>query len=272
MRTSLILLALGLIACDGGTNTTADETTASSADIGEVLATVGDMPVGSVEFELAASRVSPEDGKTLSLEERKDILDRLVNDKVLYLEALRRGLDRDPKVQKVMVNTLLRDEVYANVRNSDFSDEELRAYYESNKDDFVVPEKVQVKRILIRVTDDRPADEARTIAEGIRAEIAADPKALFKDAATKHSEDPYRRRGGDVGFVSAEGKPGLLRAWAADPARWGGPGAAAPGASDRAPTRRGPARASPRHRRPRRARRALGRSDAPARRGPRRGS
>ena len=209
MRTSLILLALGLIACDGGTNTTADETTASSADIGEVLATVGDMPVGSVEFELAASRVSPEDGKTLSLEERKDILDRLVNDKVLYLEALRRGLDRDPKVQKVMVNTLLRDEVYANVRNSDFSDEELRAYYESNKDDFVVPEKVQVKRILIRVTDDRPADEARTIAEGIRAEIAADPKALFKDAATKHSEDPYRRRGGDVGFVSAEGKPGL---------------------------------------------------------------
>jgi hypothetical protein len=27
--------------------------------------------------------------------------------------------------------------------------------------------------------------------------------------ATQHSEDPYRRRGGDVGFVAQAGKPGL---------------------------------------------------------------
>jgi len=209
MRSCWILLALGLFACDGGNSASTDGTTAADEDIGEILATVDGMPVGSEEFETAASRVSPEDGKELSLEERREVLDRLVNDKVLYVEALRRGLDKDPKVQKVMVNTLLRDEVYANVRNSDFSDEELRAYYEANKEDFVVPEKVQIKRVLIRITDDRDAEAARTLCEDVRGQLAPEPKTLFKDIATKYSEDPYRRRGGDVGFVSVDGKPGL---------------------------------------------------------------
>ncbi|MCP4810623.1 MAG: hypothetical protein GY913_33200 [Proteobacteria bacterium] len=211
MRTSILLL-LGLVACDGGgettTTTTTPETTAE-ANVGVVLATVNGMAVGSVEFESAASRVTPADGASLSMEERKEVLDRLVDDKILYQEALRKKLDLDPKVQKVMVNTLLRDEVYANVRNSDFSDAELEAYYEANKEDFVVPEKVQIKRILIRVTDERSSDEAKAIANSVRADLAGDPAGRFKDAATEYSEDPYRRRGGDVGFVSRDGKPGL---------------------------------------------------------------
>ncbi len=215
MRSILLVTALlgGLVACEGGSS---DGSTTPSAqggnnaqDIGEVLATVNGLSVGSIEFQTAAARATPADGKELSLEERREVLDRLIDDKVLYQEALRQGLDQDPKVQKVMVNTLLREEVYANVRNSDFTDEELQAYYETNKEEFVVPEKVQVKRILVRRTDDRPIDEAMAEAARIRGEIAADPATRFKDAATQYSEDPYRRRGGDVGFVSSEGKPGL---------------------------------------------------------------
>lgn len=211
MRTSILLL-LGLVACDGGgetTTTTTPNTASAEADVGEVLATVNGMAVGSVEFESAASRVTPADGKSLSIDERKEVLDRLLDDKVLYQEALRQGLDKDPKVQKVMVNTLLRDEVYANVRNSDFSDAELEAYYQAHMEEFVVPEKVQIKRILIRVTDERSSEEAKAIADSVRADLAGDPAGRFKDVATEHSEDPYRRRGGDVGFVSREGKPGL---------------------------------------------------------------
>ena len=212
MRTSILLL-LGLVACDGGdaTSTTTNNTPseAPAAELGEVLATVNGMSVGSVEFEAAASRVTPADGKSLSLDERKEVLDRLVDDKILYQEALRRGLDKDPKVQKVMVNTLLRDEVYANVKNSDFTDAELEAYYQTHVEEFVVPEKVQIKRILIRVTDERSSEEAKAIADSVRADLAGDPAGRFKDAATEHSEDPYRRRGGDVGFVSRDGKPGL---------------------------------------------------------------
>jgi parvulin-like peptidyl-prolyl isomerase len=71
-----------------------------------------------------------------------------------------------------------------------------------------VPEKVQIKRILVKVTDARPDDAAKKEAERLRAEVAKNPDS-FKDVAAASSEDPYKRRGGDVGFVPREGKPGL---------------------------------------------------------------
>ena len=74
--------------------------------------------------------------------------------------------------------------------------------------EFVVPEKVQIKRILVKVTDDRPDDAAKAEAARILGELQGDV-SQFKELASKHSEDPYKRRGGDVGFVPKDGKPGL---------------------------------------------------------------
>jgi hypothetical protein len=41
--------------------------------------------------------------------------------------------------------------------------------------------------------------------------VAKSPDS-FKDVAARSSEDPYKRRGGDVGFVAKDGKPGLDQA------------------------------------------------------------
>ena len=49
------------------------------------------------------------------------------------------------------------------------------------------------------------------IAKEVHGKLKGDP-SKFKDLAAKHSEDPYRRRGGDVGFVPRSGKPGLAQA------------------------------------------------------------
>jgi parvulin-like peptidyl-prolyl isomerase len=198
-------------ASDGGSKAKKSKTKVSSGDAVEpveVIATVGGVPITKSEFEQVAARKTPEDGKSLSAAEKQEVLDKLVEEKILYLKALDNGLDEDPKVQKVMVNTLLREEVYSKVRNSDFADDELRAYYEEHKDEFVVPEKVQIKRILIRTTDERPAPAARAEAERLRKEVVSDP-TNFKELATKFSEGPYKRRGGDLGFVSDDGKPGV---------------------------------------------------------------
>lgn len=214
LRALPVLLLASLLACDGG-GPKGDATTpgtaggtASAVDIGETIAQVNGVRVGSKEFQEAAARKTPEAGDKLSAAERQAVLDQLIEEKLLYKAALDRGLDKDPKVQKVMVNTLLREVVYANVSNSDFTDEMLQAYYEKNKEEFVVPEKVQARRILIKVSDSRPDAAAKAEADRIRAEVVKNPDS-FKDLAAQFSEDPYRRRGGDLGFIAATGKPGL---------------------------------------------------------------
>jgi parvulin-like peptidyl-prolyl isomerase len=224
----LVFPMLSFIACGGGTVSTPDEDApassanpsskpastgdaagevADAADSAEVVATVGGLPISSSEFQQAAARRQTGEGAEGS-ESKTDVLDRLVAEKLLYLKAIELGLERDPKVQKVMINTLLRDKVYSTVRNSDFPETELQTYYQDHKDEFVIPEKVQVKRILIRVTPERTEAEARSETERIRTEITAD-SARFRELASEYSEGPYKRRGGDIGFVAREGKPGL---------------------------------------------------------------
>jgi parvulin-like peptidyl-prolyl isomerase len=107
-----------------------------------------------------------------------------------------------------MINALLREEVYSQVRNSDFSDVELQIYFDEYSSEFTIPEKVQFSRILIKVTTDRPDADAKSESERIYNELKKNP-SKFREVATKVSEGPYRRRGGDVGFVPRDGKPGL---------------------------------------------------------------
>lgn len=212
LRTGSVLVFaafMAVVGCDGGEKAGGGATTTeAAADIGEVLATVNGVQIGSKEFEQAAARKTPANGESLSVEEKKEVLDGLIDEKLLYAEALRKGLDKDPKVQKVMVNTLVREEVFNTLKNSDFPDDVLQKYYDEHKSEFVVPEKVQVKRILIKVTPERPDADAKKLAEQLRAQVSGNPDS-FKDVAAQNSEDPYKRRGGDVGFVSKEGKPGL---------------------------------------------------------------
>lgn len=222
MRSTLVLISLMVLGtlsfgCNNASTTEKKATPAAGAattaeEVGEVLAEVNGKTIGSKEFEKAAARTVPAEGDSLSEKEKKEILDRLVAEKVLYQEALKQGIDKDPKVQKVMENTLLRNEVYSKVRNSDFSDELLEKYFNEHQSEFVVPEKVQIKTILVRITDERPDAAAKAEADRLRKMVADNPKDSFKDVASKYSEGPYRRRGGDVGFISKEGKPGLEQA------------------------------------------------------------
>ena len=188
--------------------TTSEVPPAASEDIGEVIAQVNGVSIGSKDFERTASRKIPANGKSLSETERKEIIEQLVDEELLYQTAYTRKLYRDPKVKKVMMNALLRQEVYAVVKGADINEEELKKYYEEHKDDFTIPEKVQFSRILIKIKADRDEATAQSTADRVYAQLKND-KSRFKDIAEKTSEGPYSRRGGDVGFVSVKGKPGL---------------------------------------------------------------
>ena len=215
---ALSLLAL-LVGCGGETDPTSDEIVGVSgspdsvhdaivhAD-GDLIATVGAGGVAIDDFTGAAIRTAPADGAALTGEERREVLDQLITEEALWQEAAKKGLYRDPKVRKIMVNLLLREEIYSNVNASDFSEEEMLRYYEEHRDEFVVPEKIQVKRIFLRVSDRRDLDEAMSQAVAIRKQIVAAPDR-FKELAAEFSEDPYKRRGGDLGYISRDGKPGI---------------------------------------------------------------
>lgn len=224
--------SLALPACsggsDGGATTTpiADGETLKTASpptmpkpevIGETLATVNGMPVGTKEFDALALR-SKGRQNDLDAAARQEVMDRLVEEKLLYQAALAQGIDKDPKIQKMMVNTLLKQEVYASVRTSDISEDDLRAYFTEHQDEFVVPEKVQIKRIVVepeRGKDQAPADAseaawaaAQSRVEELRTQVLA-KKSDFRKIAQEHSAGAYARRGGDLGFVTDQGKPGI---------------------------------------------------------------
>jgi parvulin-like peptidyl-prolyl isomerase len=177
-------------------------------DVGEVLAMVGDGKIGSNAFITSASRRAPEDGKAFSVDEKRQVLEELISEEALWQESVQRGFYRDPKVRKMMVNLLLREEVYANVRASDFTQEQMKTYFDEHLEEFTVPEKVQVKRIFLQVGEERTQEEANTLAAKLKKDLTARPDS-FKDLAAEHSDDPYKRRGGDLGYLSKDGKPGI---------------------------------------------------------------
>jgi peptidyl-prolyl cis-trans isomerase C len=181
----------------------------SGEPAGRVVATVGDGFVTEADFAAAASRVQPA-GAEISPEERKEVLDKLVTEEILFQQATAKGLYRDPKVRKIMVNLLLREEVYDDVRTSDISVEELEAFYNEHKDEFTVPEKIQIKRIFLKFGGEsgRTEEDALALGKELSGKIKKDPTA-FKDLAEQHSDDPYKRRGGDLGYVARDGKPGI---------------------------------------------------------------
>jgi parvulin-like peptidyl-prolyl isomerase len=179
----------------------------TSEPSGRVVATVGNGFVTEAEFAEAASHaITP--GQTLTPEMRAEVLDELVDDEVLFQKALDQGLYRDEKVRKILINLLLREEVYASLQDEDIPVTELEAYYEAHRDEFIVPEKVQIKRIFIRTGDDRSDDVAKELASDLHTKLTKDP-SRFSDLAHEYSDDAYKRRGGDVGYVAREGKAGV---------------------------------------------------------------
>src|SRR5207244_10160009 len=83
------------------------------------------------------------------------------------------------------------------------TDEEIRSYYETNKEDFRRPAGAHLRHILIRLPEDAtPAQEAE--AQKKAAEVLKELKAGgdFAQLAQKYSDDPSAARGGDIGTIA----------------------------------------------------------------------
>lgn len=88
------------------------------------------------------------------------------------------------------------------IKNPRVPDEEIRKYYEKNKEDFRRKEYIKASHILIVVKEDAEAEEktkAMAKMERIRKEILEGRD--FAEAAKEYSEDGKASVGGDLGYI-----------------------------------------------------------------------
>src|SRR5437870_7239190 len=146
-------------------------------------------------------------------------LETYLRKRLMIQEALKAGFDKRPDVQadfeaakeSALFDRYVRDVVAAPIVTS----AEIRQYYDQHPDDFLTPEQVKVRHIVIGPRA-RNKEEAQIAIEQIAAQLHAQNAAVkstdpvvaaqirarnFAELARKYSQDGSAESGGDLGWV-----------------------------------------------------------------------
>jgi peptidyl-prolyl cis-trans isomerase C len=195
-RTRFLVAILILSACRGKPAT--DSKGAAAAQV--VLAQVDDIVITDADLKEVLARYANQPfvlARYSSIEKKKELLDSLVRYDVLAVEARKRGYERDPEVQRVakdkMVKLFTQQEIVDKVKLSDVPNADVEKYYKEHATEYARPETVRASQIVIK----ERAHALKVLAE-VKAVQKNDMKA-FRDLVTKYSEDADSKpRGGDL--------------------------------------------------------------------------
>ncbi len=125
----------------------------------DFLARVGDRAIGMKEFEerlQAVKKVLP-DFDPSDPERRRAVLEEWIRQQLLVQEALRRGVDRDPKVARALEDAknliLVREMVRRIAGEEAVSEIEAKEYYDAHKKDFADPVEWRVRELVVKDED-----------------------------------------------------------------------------------------------------------------------
>jgi peptidyl-prolyl cis-trans isomerase C len=187
-------------------------TSAFAADQSPVLVTVGSatMTEAAVSRRIAAlpAYQLSKYGKTPS-EQKKNFVEQVLVPEMLYgQDALARKLDESPTL-KDKLREAQRDAMDRGVRAEILAKEpvtadEIKKYFEENRSRFETPKRLRLWRIQV-------ADEA-TAKDIIAQAKGTDGPKKWNDLAREKSLDkPTAQRGGELGFVRADGTTDVPR-------------------------------------------------------------
>lgn len=123
------------------------------------------------------------------------IANELVNQELLYLDALKNGLDEEEdfknELEKVKIGVLKQYAINRLFKGITVTEEEINSFYDENKHFFQRPEVARASHILV---DDE--EKANEVLDEINDGLS------FEDAASKYSNCPSKANGGDLGEFS----------------------------------------------------------------------
>ncbi len=121
-------------------------------------------------------------------------VNELVNKELLYLEAKKKGFDKDKNFERKMeefkkiqlISQLLEKEIGASLK---VTEQDVREYYDKHKDEFVLGNQVRISHILVKTED-----EAKKVFDRLRQ-----GEDFAKVAAATSMDKVSAKAGGDMG-------------------------------------------------------------------------
>jgi peptidyl-prolyl cis-trans isomerase C len=137
----------------------------------DVVATVNGVPIAADALERAAGALSSDRRFPISELDRRQLLERLIDEELLVQRARELGLDRhDQGVRSRLVGAML-ETVVAERSSEAPSDSDLAAYYRANVEFFTSGQRVWVRHLRVAITPARPESLAREIAAQAAARL-----------------------------------------------------------------------------------------------------
>ena len=165
-------------------------TPAFAAD-GKVLATVN----GKAITEQDMQRYVRNNQKGEAMDEQS-LLNEMISRELVYQDALKKGLDKDPGVQEqienLRTNIILGAALEQAVQSQPVGDDELKKLYDEQVAQYNVTE-YKARHILLKSKED---------AEKVITEL--DMGGDFADLAKKRSTGPSAKQGGDLGWFAPQ--------------------------------------------------------------------
>jgi peptidyl-prolyl cis-trans isomerase C len=172
---------------------TAFEPEAYAASEDKVLARIGNQTVTDTDLKEIVAAFPDRFYQTPDGQAKA--LDYLVNINVLAAEAQRQGLDKDPEVQRLVAYTMkdLLARFYLEKASKNLpapTEAEAKAFYEKNRSQFLIPESVLLRHILVK-TEKEAKDALTKIKKGEK----------LSDLASQISICPSRVKGGSLDWM-----------------------------------------------------------------------
>ena len=194
-----------------------------------VLATVDGEEVSTERLEKAleaSARQTPRD--TSSLDVKKDILWKIIDEMVVAAHARKAGYDDDPEVRhlvrQAIVRKYLEDKLQPRLAAVEITEADVESFYDRNRELYISEERVLPAVIYVRKPPGASAQEIAAVRE--RAEEARTRARKLEPGvanlgvvAEEYSQErKSRERGGEIGWITDGSTPSSVEEALADAA------------------------------------------------------